>query len=154
MGILKKGADHEDNGGEEDKHKWDDSHNTWPETETWVLEQVPPPLLGAAHAGVGEHVHVIFLPHGSFLHLVLATIVYLLTTWLYKQFTNTPVGQLFTECNWTCLRGTARKVLSTFGLNYFSYILTCEVFQFCKSLKYKPCFLDLCQRNIHCCHHT
>ena len=75
MAVLQEGADHEDDGGEEDEDEGDDSYDARPETEAGVLEQIPPPLLGATKAGVGEDVHVVFLPHACLLHLILSPIV-------------------------------------------------------------------------------
>ena len=77
--------------------------------EAWVLEQVPPPLLGPAHAGVGEDEHVVLLPHGGLLHLVLPAVVDLLTTRLHEQFTNAPVCEFLAERNGTGFWRTANK---------------------------------------------
>ena len=109
MAVLQEGADHQDDGGEQHEDEGDDSNYPRPETEVGILEQVPPPLLGPAHAGVGEDEHVVLLPHGGLLHLVLPAVVDLLTTRLHKQFTDTPVGQLLAEGNGTGFRRTANK---------------------------------------------
>ena len=50
---------------------------------------------------VGENIHIVLLPLGGFLHLILAAVVYFLAARLHKQFTDAPECQLFTEerCN-------------------------------------------------------
>ena len=103
MTVLQESTNNQDDGGEEDEEKGDDSHYPGAETEAGILEQIPPPLLGPAHAGVWEDVHVVLLPHARLLHLILPSVIQLLAAWLHKQFTDTPVGQLFTECNRTGL---------------------------------------------------
>lgn len=101
VAVLQQCADHQDHGGEEDEEEGDDGHNPGPETEAGILEQIPPPLLGPAQASVGEDVHIVLLPLGGFLHLILAAVVYFLAARLHKQFTDAPECQLFTEerCN-------------------------------------------------------
>ena len=109
MAVLQQGADNQDDGREQHEDKGDDGHDPRAETQVWILEQVPPPLLGPAHAGVGEDEHVVLLPHGGLLHLVLPPVVDLLTARLHEQLTNAPVGELLTECNGTCFWGTANR---------------------------------------------
>ena len=75
MRVLEEGTDHEHDGGEEDEHEGDDGHDPGAEAEAGILKQIPPPLLGATKAGVGEDVHVVFLSHTCLLHLILPPIV-------------------------------------------------------------------------------
>ena len=109
MTVLQQGADHQHDGREQHEDEGDDGNDPGPETQVRILKEVPPPLLGPAHAGVGEHEHVVLLPHGGLLHLVLPAVVDLLTARLHKQFTNAPVRELLTERNGTGFWRTANK---------------------------------------------
>ena len=108
MRVLEKGADYEDDGGEEDEHEGDDGHDPGAEAEAGILEQIPPPLLGAAETRGREDEHVVLLPHRGLLHLVLPPVVELLTAWLHEQLADAPVGELLAKCDGTSLRRTVK----------------------------------------------
>ena len=109
VAVLQESADHQDDGRQQDEDEGDDGDDPGSETEVRILEQVPPPLLGPTHAGVGEDEHVVLLPHGGLLHLVLPPVVDLLAARLHKQLTDTPVRQLLAECNGASFWRTANK---------------------------------------------